>query len=131
MKIPTALERRKSRRFNVEWLGTLECLFPNFQERIHIKISEVSETGARIQAESLKVGPYNIIAQSDLADYILNINLTAGVYSTPVKIAWWCSHDEQLQHFDLGVLFLKEVDAVLKAFLRMKEADTESNVPLV
>ncbi len=104
------LERRQSKRYDVDWLGTLTCVFPNREENIDVKVSEISLTGARLQIEKLRVGPYHLVVGSESSQYTLNIRLPEGmVISTPARIVWY-SMDEENRHFNVGVLFLQSAD---------------------
>jgi PilZ domain len=103
------LERRQKKRFNVDWLGTLTCVFPNREENIDVKVSEISATGARIQLAKLRVGPYHLVVGSESSQYTLNLNLPEGIVSTPARIVWY-SMDEENRHFNVGVLFPQPTD---------------------
>jgi hypothetical protein len=121
-----SFERRKRECSNVKWIGTLECQFLNHQEEVQVKISEISETGARLEMESLRVGPFNIVVQSSLINFILNINLPTGTVSMPIRIIWWTSQEERKPHLNLGVLFLKKIGEVLAISLNMKKQGAKS-----
>ncbi len=97
-------ERRRKERFIVNWPGTLICLFPNYEEEVRVKVSEISATGARLELENLKVGPYHIVVGSDSSRFTLKLNLPDGTVSTPIRIVWY-SMDEGKRHFNIGVLF--------------------------
>jgi hypothetical protein len=121
-----SLERRKRERSKLEWIGTLECQFLNHQEEVQIKISEITETGARLEMESLRVGPFNIVVQSSLINFILNINLPTGTVSTPIRIIGWTSQNGRKPHLNLGVLFLKKVAEVPAISQSMKKEGAKS-----
>ncbi|MHC1725522.1 MAG: PilZ domain-containing protein [Syntrophobacteraceae bacterium] len=97
-------ERRQRERFQVQWQGTLTCLFPNHEEKVDVKISEISATGARLELETLKLGPYHIVVGSEQSRFTLNVSLPEGVISTSVRIVWY-SMDEEKLRFNVGVLF--------------------------
>lgn len=114
------VEKRQSERFQVQWQGTLTCLFPNHEEKIAVRISEISATGARLELETLKLGPYHIVVGSEQSHFTLNMSLPEGVISTPVRIVWY-SMDEEKLRFNLGVLFPEnseigqtEIERILK-----------------
>ena len=99
-------ERRRSERFKVGWAGTLTCFFPNHEENVAVKVAEVSATGARLELETLKVGPYHIIIGSESSRFTLKVSLPDVALSAPVKIIWYSTTQEG-GTFNLGVFFLQ------------------------
>ncbi len=115
------MERRVGERFQVEWAGTLTCIFPDAEENVEVRVSEVSATGARLVLESLKVGQNHIVIGSESSEFILSINLPDASLSTPVRIIWYSS-DADKERFNLGVLFIfqsaEERRMAIEAFRR-------------
>ena len=99
-------ERRGAERFKVGWTGTLTCFFPDHEENVNVRVTEVSATGARLELETLKVGSYHIIIGSDSSRFTLKVSLPEAALSTPVRIVWY-STDQERDIFNLGVFFLQ------------------------
>ena len=99
-------DRRRAERFKVGWSGTLTCLFPNHEEDLEVRVLEVSAIGARLELETLKAGPYNIVIGSESSRFTLKVSLPEATLSTPVKIVWY-STDQERDTFNLGVFFLQ------------------------
>jgi hypothetical protein len=99
-------ERRRSQRFKVAWAGTLTCFFPNHEENVGVRVAEVSATGARLELDTLKVGPYHIVIGSESSRFTLNVSLPDVVLSAPVKIIWY-SAGQAGDTYNLGVFFLQ------------------------
>ena len=103
-------ERRQTERHPVEWPGILTCLFPSHEEDVAVRISEISITGARLELDSLRIGPYHIVVSSESSEFTLHVKEPGIHMSAPVQIIWY-SMDEVKQGFSVGVLFPK-VDQV-------------------
>jgi hypothetical protein len=101
--------RRHNERFRVKWAGTLTCLFPSQEENVNVKVTEVSVAGARLELQTLKVGPYNIVVGSELTRFTLKVSLQAAVLWTPVRIVWY-STDQERDLFNVGVMFMPTSD---------------------
>ncbi len=99
-------DRRLAARFRVGWFGTLTCLFPNHEENIEVRVTEVSAIGARLELKTLKVGPYNIVIGSESSRFTLKVSLPEAALWTPVRIVWY-STDQDKDSFKLGVMFLQ------------------------
>ncbi len=99
-------ERRGAERFKVGWAGTLTCFFPDHEENVDVRVTEVSATGARLELATLKVGPYHIVIGSESSRFTLKVSLPEAALSTPVRIVWY-STDQEKDIFNLGVFFLQ------------------------
>ncbi len=99
-------DRRSEERFTVAWAGTLTCFFPDQQENIDVRVTEVSSKGARLELETLKVGSYHIVIGSESSRFTLKVSLPEAALSTPVRIIWY-STDQERDIFNLGVFFLQ------------------------
>jgi hypothetical protein len=98
-------EKRQTVRLRVAWAGTLTCLFPNHEENVEVRVTEVSATGARLELKSLKAGPYHIVIGSESSRFTLKVSLPEAALWTPVRIVWY-STDQEKDSFNLGVMFL-------------------------
>ncbi|MGO9312808.1 MAG: PilZ domain-containing protein [Syntrophobacteraceae bacterium] len=99
-------ERRGAERFKVGWAGTLTCFFPDHEENVDVRVTEVSTTGARLELETLEVGSYHIVIGSESSRFTLKVSLPEAALSTPVRIVWY-STDQEKDIFNLGVFFLQ------------------------
>ena len=99
-------DRRSEERFKVAWAGTLTCFFPDHQEDIDVRVTEVSSKGARLELETLKAGSYHIVIGSESSRFTLKVSLPEAALSTPVRIIWY-STDQERDIFNLGVFFLQ------------------------
>jgi len=99
-------DRRQSERFKVGWSGTLTCIFPNHEEDVEVRVIEVSTIGARLELETLKVGPYNIVIGSESSRFTLKVSLPDAALWTPVRIVWY-STDQDKDSFRVGVMFVQ------------------------
>ena len=88
------------------WTGTLTCFFPNHEENVDVRVTEVSTTGARLELETLKVGSYHIVIGSESSRFTLKVSLPEAALWTPVRIVWY-STDQEKDLFNLGVMFLQ------------------------
>ena len=102
-------DRRQADRFKVGWSGTLTCLFPNHEENVDVRVIEVSSIGARLELETLKAGPYNIVIGSEMSRFTLKVGLPEAALLTPVRILWY-STDRDKDAFKVGVMFLQTSD---------------------
>ncbi len=102
-------ERRQTRRYEVNWQGTLTCLFPNYQADVTVRVSEISLTGARISIEKLQVGPHHLVLESDTGRFTLTVDLAERDVKIPISIIWYSMTKDEL-YFNLGVLFLNHED---------------------
>jgi hypothetical protein len=99
-------DRRRAERFKVGWLGTLTCLFPNHEENVEVRVTEVSSTGARLELNTLKIGQYNIVIGSESSRFTLKVSLPETALWTPVRIVWY-STDQEKDLFNVGVMFVQ------------------------
>jgi hypothetical protein len=97
-------ERRRKKRYRVEWSGSLDCSFTNHRESIPAKVAEVSLCGARLVMDRLLAGPYHIIVRDDHAKLILSLSVPEGAAVIPVEILWY-NMDEETRLFSVGVSF--------------------------
>ncbi len=112
-------DKRQAERFKVGWAGTLTCLFPNHEENVDIRVTEVSTTGARLELKTLKIGSYHIVIGSESSRFTLKVSLPEAALWAPVRIVWY-STDQEKDSFNLGVMFLhasEELRATLKRLL--------------
>ena len=98
-------ERRRSRRYEVEWPGILHCLFPTLEESVGVTITEISATGARLVLDRLQIGPYNIALRHELPTLALSTTLPEGSFNVPVIKIRWYDMDHETRLFRLGVAF--------------------------
>ena len=99
-------DRRQSERYRVGWSGTLTCIFPNYEEDVVVRVIEVSSIGARLELETLKVGPHNIVIGSESNRFTLKVSLPDAALWTPIRIVWY-STDQDKDSFRVGVMFLQ------------------------
>lgn len=98
--------RRQAERFKVEWTGVLTCVFPNHEENVDVKVTKVSANGARLELQSLKVGPYHIVVGSESIRFTLKVSLPDAALWTPVRIVWY-NTDQDRDLFNVGVMFVQ------------------------
>ena len=113
-------DRRSAERFKVGWAGTLTCLFPNHEENVQVRVTEVSSTGARLELRSLQIGHYSIVIGSESCRFTLKVSHPEAALSIPVRIVWY-STDQERGVFVLGVLFLKtssEIQKTIRSILK-------------
>lgn len=103
------VNRRQRPRFKVGWAGTLTCLFPDHEENVEVRVTEVSTTGARLELKSLKVGPHHIVVGSESSRFTLKVGLPEAALWTPVRIVWY-STDQEKDLFNVGVMFLQTTE---------------------
>ena len=120
--------RRQTERFKVAWTGTLTCLFPNHEENVEVKVTEVSTTGARLELKTLTFGPYHIVAVSESSRFTLKVSLPEAAIWTPVRIVWY-STDQEKDLFNLGVMFLHVSDKLRAAIKRLLADVAAGNIP--
>ncbi|MCE5333212.1 MAG: PilZ domain-containing protein [Desulfobacteraceae bacterium] len=113
--------KRANERFKVDWPGTLTCRFPNHEEDLKVRISEISLSGARLELETLKIGPYHVVVGSDQSGFTLKMHLPEVTVSTVIRIVWY-SLDEGKRHFNVGVLFPQEEEGRSAAIERVVKA---------
>ena len=121
--------RRQTERFKVAWTGKLTCLFPNHEENVEVKVTEVSTTGARLELKTLTFGPYHIVAVSESSRFTLKVSLPEAAIWTPVRIVWY-STDQERDSFNLGVMFLHASEEHLAAIKRLLADVASGNIAL-
>jgi hypothetical protein len=99
-------DRRSAERFKVGWAGTLTCLFPNHEENVQVRVTEVSSTGARLELRSLQIGHYSIVIGSESCRFTLKVSLPEAALWTPIRIVWY-STDQDKDLFNVGVMFVQ------------------------
>ncbi|MGO9019046.1 MAG: PilZ domain-containing protein [Syntrophobacteraceae bacterium] len=122
-------DKRKAERFKVAWNGTLTCLFPNHEEDVEVRVTEVSTAGARLELKTLKVGPHHIVIGSESSRFTLKVSLPEGAIWTPVRIVWY-STDQEKDSFNLGVMFLHASEELLTTIKRLLADVAPGNIPL-
>ncbi|MGA3116981.1 MAG: PilZ domain-containing protein [Syntrophobacteraceae bacterium] len=121
-------DKRKAQRFRVAWTGTLTCLFPNLEEDVEVRVTEVSIAGARLELKTLKVGPHHIVIGSESSRFTLKVSLPEGAIWTPVRIVWY-STDQEKDSFNLGVMFLHASEELLTTIKRLLADVAPGNIP--
>ncbi len=99
-------DRRSEERFKVAWTGTLTCFFPDREENVDVRVTEISSKGARLELETLEAGSHHIVIGSESSRFTLKVSLPEAALSTPVRIVWY-STDQERDIFNLGVFFLQ------------------------
>lgn len=98
------MERRRYRRYKVEWNGSLRCVFPDSEEDLQIRVTEVSSTGARLALDRLQIGPHHLVVGNAHPNFELSVLLPEGLFMAPIGIRWY-NWDENERCFSLGVEF--------------------------
>ncbi len=111
-------DKRQTERFKVAWTGTLTCLFPNHEENVEVRVTEVSSAGARLELKTLRIGPYHIVIGSESSRFTLKVSLPEAAIWTPVRIVWY-STDQEKDLFNLGVMFLHASEGHLAAIKKL------------
>ena len=120
--------KRQTERFKVAWTGTLTCLFPNHEENVEVKVTEVSTTGpARIKNADIRPLSYSGVSES--SRFTLKVSLPEAAIWTPVRIVWY-STDQEKDLFNLGVMFLHASEEHRAAIKRLLEDVASGNSPL-
>jgi len=122
-------DKRQAERFRVSWAGTLTCLFPNHEENVEVRVTEVSATGARLELKTLKAGPYHIVIGSESCRFTLKVSLPEAALWTPVRIVWY-STDQEKDSFNLGVMFLHASEEHRMTIKRLLGDVAPGNIPL-
>lgn len=98
------IDRRKEPRFRVGWSATLTCYLADHEESVEARVTEVSMNGARLQLNSLDIGPHHIVVGGESIRFTLKVSLPEAAFSAPVSIVWYSSGREK-NSFDVGVMF--------------------------
>lgn len=98
-------ERRRSKRYRVEWTGLVRCVHVTSEETLSVKVAEISMTGARLALERLRVGSYHLMGPEEGVAFELSIPLPEGSVKSPVEMRWFNFDDESRQFF-AGVEFM-------------------------
>ena len=113
------VNRRKAVRFTVSWPAILTCHSEGPERSAEVKVSEISINGARLELQSLKIGPHHLALESESVRLTLKVGLNEVAFCAPVKVAWYSSGREKTS-FDVGVMFLQSAEerrAVLEKVL--------------
>lgn len=98
------IERRRSKRQTVEWNGLLHYHLSGKEERVDVKVSEISHEGARLHLERLQIGPYHLLIGDSPEEFRLSMSLPEGPLTVPVAFRWF-NQDEENHRFIVGVEF--------------------------
>jgi len=98
------VERRRHRRYPVDWEATMHCDFPGRKEDVPVKVVEASMSGARLLLGQLQFGPYHLLADDDAVAFELTVHMPQAPVTSEIDIAWY-NWSEDAQQFAVGVHF--------------------------
>lgn len=98
------VERRRHRRYPVDWEATLYCAFPGREESVPVKVIEASASGARLLVAQLQFGPYHLLADEVEAPFELMIHVPQTPVTAGLSIVWYNWSDDARQ-FAVGIEF--------------------------
>jgi c-di-GMP-binding flagellar brake protein YcgR len=104
MAVWSLSERRRRKRYSVDWTGSLDCSFQNHEESLRVKVAEISCTGAKLVMERLMAGSYHIAIKGEHSQMALCMEMPEGTFVTPVEILWF-NMDSETRLFSVGVSF--------------------------
>jgi len=99
------VERRRCKRYRVEWNASLHCVFSGCEEDLHVRVMEASLTGARLALDRLQIGPYHLVVGNSHPDFKLSILLPEGLFMSSIGICWY-NWEEDERYFAVGIEFL-------------------------
>lgn len=97
-------ERRRSKRYPVEWEAEVHCSAFGQPEYLEATVIEVTRQGARILLHRMHLRTYHLMVNNNPEELILVIHMPEGTIRCKLIIRWYNRlEDEQL--FTVGVEF--------------------------
>ena len=97
-------ERRRDKRFAVEWTGRLRLSDLGREESMEVRIVDISPGGARLALERMRIGSYHLVIGDRPGTLSLAISLPDGTIEPGVAIRWY-DWNESLKAFAVGIEF--------------------------
>ena len=107
-------DRKRYRRYRVDWTGSLHCCFERYEETLEVKIRDVSPMGVCLIHEKLQVGPFHMLADNPVMRLL--IQRPEGQISALVCIRWYNSEEEGEKLFTVGLEF-SDIDSASRSTL--------------
>jgi hypothetical protein len=82
-------ERRRNKRRVVDWEASLRCRLMSVNETVRVRVTEVSMSGARLELESMRVGPYHLVVGDTPVECELSISVPHGLVKSDIEFRWY------------------------------------------
>ncbi len=97
--------RQCKKRYMVFWDGLLEARFPDFQEKIEVRVDNFSCSGATLHSDRVFLNGHHLIAADQKPELGLKILSPEGVLESKIEIRWYRWLAEK-NIFEIGIRFM-------------------------
>lgn len=98
------INRRNKRRYAVSWDALIDVCFPDFQDCLAVRLTDFSETGARLLSERVYLERHHLIASNPMPRLNLKVFSPEGIFYSGIIIRWYQWSVEKAL-FEIGVEF--------------------------
>jgi hypothetical protein len=126
-------ERRRRRRYAVDWDGVLEVRFPDLREEQTVKLADLSSLGARFFVPRVYFRGRYLFSETRTARRMLRVFGPGASFESPISVRWYCWSVDRAA-FETAVEFVrvrpesrKHLDRILS---ELRRRDGGVRIPL-